>query len=373
MIRSKNIFTESEDMEHLYTIKNFPSFIGTSSQEHSKDIISDLIFDISKSSGIVQIRKLLPTELVYKKFHSEALGNIWNNHHKSFSKFVMDHDPINVLEIGGSDGFIGHISKKKNKNLNWTVIDLLISEKYSEINYLNGDYSEYLNKFKEINTLVHSHTIEHFYDPKLFLENISDLLETGTKHIFSIPNFDKYLENNYSNILNFEHTFFLNESLMDNLLIEYGFKIIKKQYFEDHSIFYSTEKIDKKVKVNYNNYNINKKNFSNYFRYYEKIISKLNDSLADEKYYLFGAHVFSQFLISMGLNKTNIINILDNSDLKNNKRLYGSNFFIQKPKVIKDLKEPKVIVFAGPYQKEIEDQLKKINSGVKIINEKSIS
>ena len=46
---------------------------------------------------------------------------------------------------------------------------------------------------------------------------------------------------------------------MDNLLSEYGFKIIKKQYFEDHSIFYSAEKIDKKVKVNYNNYNINKK------------------------------------------------------------------------------------------------------------------
>ena len=84
---------------------------------------------------------------------------------------------------------------------------------------------------------------------------------------------------------------------MDNLLSEYGFKIIKKQYFEDHSIFYSAEKIDKKVKVNYNNYNINKKNFSNYFGYYEKIISKLNDILADEKYYLFGAHVFSQFLI----------------------------------------------------------------------------
>ena len=52
----------------------------------SKDISSDLIFDISKSSGIVQIRKLLPMELVYKKFHSEALGNIWNKHHKNFFK-----------------------------------------------------------------------------------------------------------------------------------------------------------------------------------------------------------------------------------------------------------------------------------------------
>ena len=27
----------------------------------------------------------------------------------------MDHDPINVVEIGGSDGFIGHISKKKKQ------------------------------------------------------------------------------------------------------------------------------------------------------------------------------------------------------------------------------------------------------------------
>ena len=97
MIRSKNIFSESDDMEHLYTIKNFPSFIGTSDQEYSKDICSDLIFDISKSSGIVQIRKLLPTDLVYKKFHSEALGNIWKDPQPEYGAVIQEYDEDDVL------------------------------------------------------------------------------------------------------------------------------------------------------------------------------------------------------------------------------------------------------------------------------------
>lgn len=373
MIRSKNIFSELDDMEHLYTIKNFPSFIGTSDQEYSKDITSDLIFDISKSSGIVQIRKLLPTELVYKKFHSEALGNIWKEHHKSFSDFILKNNPSEVIDIGGSDGYIGHISKKKNKNLNWTVIDLLTSEKFPEIKYLLGDYSNHLINFKKIETIIHSHTIEHMYYPKEFLHNISNLMPEGAMHIFSIPNFDKYLEQKYSNVLNFEHTFFLNESLMDALLEEYGFKIIEKKYFKDHSIFYSTIKINKKRTFNYNNYKLNKNNFKNYFKYYESIVSKLNTILENEESFIFGAHVFSQFLISLGLNFKKIINVIDNSDLKKDQRLYGSNLITKKPDIIKNLNKPNVIVFAGSYQKEVEDQLKKINSGVRIINEKSLS
>ena len=53
------------------------------------------------------------------------------------------------------------------------------------------------------------------------------------------------------------------------------------------------------------------------------MIRDYNDKLAriESPIYLFGAHVFSQFLIQMGLNTTKIVNILDNDKNKQGKRL----------------------------------------------------
>ena len=48
------------------------------------------------------------------------------------------------------------------------------------------------------------------------------------------------IQNNQSNAMNFEHPYFLEEDLVDQLLKGCGFKIIKKKYFKNHSIFYQT-------------------------------------------------------------------------------------------------------------------------------------
>ena len=55
------------------------------------------------------------------------------------------------------------------------------------------------------------------------------------------------LRRNYTNCLNFEHTIFLTEELIEFMLSNYGFEILKKDYFlDDHSIFYSTKKTNEK-------------------------------------------------------------------------------------------------------------------------------
>ena len=59
---------------------------------------------------------------------------------------------------------------------------------------------------------------------------------------------------------------------------------------------------------------------------------------------------------------------MDNSPLKIGKRLYGSNKIIKSPKILKDLKDPIVILKAGPYNEEIKkDILENINSTTKFI------
>ena len=116
-----------------------------------------------------------------------------------------------------------------------------------------------------------------------------------------------------------------------------------------------------------NLYNENKQLYLDYVKHYSNFVSKLNLKLTNfpHKVFLFGAHIFSQYLLSYGLDQNRISGILDNSPLKIDKRLYGTNLKVFNPEIIKN-ENVGVIVKVGSYRNEIIQQLKKINSNVTI-------
>jgi len=71
----------------------------------------------------------------------------------------------------------------------------------------------------------------------------------------------------------------------------------------------------------------------------------------------------SQFIINLGLNTKKIKFILDNSEDKQNHKLYGTNLLTKDPTTIKEYKNPLIIVgHMSLYSDEIKQQLEKINS-----------
>jgi FlaA1/EpsC-like NDP-sugar epimerase len=176
------------------------------------------------------------------------------------------------------------------------------------------------------------------------------------------------LERNYTNCLNFEHTFFATEPYVEHLMSRYGFKILEKQYFmDDHSIFYAAIR-DLNVSASpltKNLYSQNKELFSKFISSHDEMIQNYNKKLKQENspIYLFGAHVFAQFLIQMGLDLTNVVSILDNDTNKQGKRLYGTDLMVESPSVLAEVKNPIIILKAGVYNQEIsEDIATNINS-----------
>jgi len=148
-----------------------------------------------------------------------------------------------------------------------------------------------------------------------------------------------------------------------------GFEIIKKIKFrDDHSIFYLTKFSGKKQGINYPNlYEKNKNMYLDYIQYYSEFIKNLNFKLkhSSQKIYLFGAHIFSQYLLAFGLDQTKLFGILDNSKLKIGKRLYGTNLQVFHPEIIAN-ENAGIILKVGSYRDEIIQQLKKINPNVTI-------
>lgn len=367
-LRQNSIITGQESLDFLFELKSFPAFIGCTSMPKADDIFADMTWMICKSSGIIQLKNLLPLDLIYSEYHSEALGPTWQKHHVELSQFIKKYQTGNILEIGGSNGTLAKIYTSENKmDSPWTIIEPNPSFNGNEdIKVVKAFFDENIS-VPNVGTIVHSHVLEHLFDPNLLLQHINQILPDNGVNVFSIPNLYQYLKNKYSNSINFEHTYFLTEYFTDYLLNRHGFEIIEKYKYEDHSIFYATRKstTNKKIRL-VNQFDEYKKLYLDMVNYYDNEVIKLNGLISEHKgkVFLFGAHIFSQFLLYRGLEQNNIETIIDNSPNKKNKRLYGTNLIVNSPEIISALDNVAVILKAGQYQEEVKDQLQKLNSDV---------
>ena len=374
--RNYDMVYENNDLELLYTYKKFPVFMGCTNIPIDNDQFHDMNWYISKSSGTIQLNPLLPLNIVYQLSHySGTIGKLWDEHHSKFAEFILKFSPENVLEIGGLHGTLAK-KCKSFVDIDWTIIDPNASSILSEynINAIKGFFDENFVPDKNYKMIVHSHLLEHVYDINKFLKNIQNILKQSSgKMIFSIPNMEVMLKKNYTNCLNFEHTYYLSEDLTEYYLNKYNFKVIEKEYFkDDHSIFYYVES-NKEIVIpkNINFYEKNKQLFLTYINANLEEIKKINNYISNHNgnIYLFGGHVFSQYLISYGLNTKNIKCILDNDINKQKHRLYGTDLIVESPKILKDDMNPLVILKAGVYNNEIKnDILNNINKNTVIIN-----
>jgi 2-polyprenyl-3-methyl-5-hydroxy-6-metoxy-1,4-benzoquinol methylase len=372
IFRNSDVVLKQKDLVNLYSFKKFPVFMGCTNQKKELDLLSDMNWSISKGSGAIQLNPLLPLEVIYKEQHgSGCVGDLWNQHHLAFAKFVHFFNFKTVLEIGGLHGILSKLYQDLDQTIDWTIIEPNpIPVNGVTADFIKGYFDDQFTFNKQVDAIIHSHVFEHMYDPHIFLNHISNFLSDGKYMLFSLPNLQEMLKRKYNNALNFEHTIFLTEPYIEYLLLKYHFRVIKKEYFkEDHSIFYACIR-DSKVKSSSlpkRLFDYNKKTFLEYVHYYHQLIDDLNSKIKtlqkDQKLYLFGAHIFSQYLISFGINVKRIDSIIDNDANKQGKRLYGTDFKVFNPKILINDNHPVVILKAGVYNQEIKkDILENINS-----------
>ncbi|MCR6577732.1 class I SAM-dependent methyltransferase [Campylobacter insulaenigrae] len=369
-VRNECPITENKNIEILNNRK-FPLFCGCIEQNIEDDLMYEEEFAICKDSGVLFLNKLIPLEILYENGHyAGSVGKIWDEHHKAFADFIANVALLNILEIGGGHGKLSQ-NFLNIQNANWTIIEPNSSNKFKNVKYIDGFFDKNICKNKQYDAIIHSHTLEHMYNPDEFINDISSSLNGGGYMIFSLPNMQKWLENKFSNCLNFEHTIFLNENLIDYLLCKNNFKTLKKKYFKEHSIFYLTQKYENQKSIDLkNNYIENKKLFLDMKKFYKDKVMELNTIFKSttKDVYLFGAHLFSQNLIYSGLDISKIKYILDNDVNKQEKRLYGTSLFVKSPKILQDDNNSLVILNAGVYNEEIKkDILENINYNSEII------
>lgn len=364
----------SKDFKKLFFIKKFPIFMGVSKYPKNYKF-QNLKWWINKKSGNVQINPKIPINLLYFKPHgSGTIGKVWTDHHNLFYNLVKSTLKGQICEIGGGNNSVLNKIKNFQKINTFYSFDknLNLKNKNKKIikvkKFFNFDYFKKKQNLK-FDLVLHSHTFEHLYKPDDFLKTIKFILSKNGKHIFTMPNMKAMIKRGYANAMNFEHPFYYDEKLVDNLLFKNDFKILKKKYFKkDHSIMYVTKLSYKKKLYSYQRFYQNIKLFKNMFAFWNSDIFKINQKIKNRKVvFIFGGHVFSQMILFNGLIKKNIVGILDNDKNKINNYLYGTKFKIFDPKHLKKFNKPSVILRAGSYNDEIKKQIYKINPKTIII------
>lgn len=366
--RSSCAIAGTADLEPLHCFEKFPVFMGCLDQPAEADLKVDMDWWISRTSGLIQLKKLLPLDVLYPESHGAgAIGALWDRHHREFAKFLSQAAPKAVLEIGGAHGILAR-DYKAFATIPWTILEPNPSPvEGCDARFIKCFFDDRFTFDGEFDTIVHSHVFEHIYEPASFMEHLAGFMAAGKRLVFTLPNMQVMLERKYTNCINFEHTVFLTEPYIEYLLARHGFRLERKEYFlDDHSIFYAAVRdphvTPKPLPAGL--YETNRNLYKSYVQYHLELIADLNRKVAGTKspVYLFGAHVFAQYLIEFGLDTSRIVSLLDNDARKQGRRLYGTRLMVQSPKALRDVANPVVILKAGVYNAEIRDDiLKNIN------------
>lgn len=350
-------------VEPLRTLQRFPVYMGCTDQPRSRDVVADMAFGICPATGIIQLTRLLPLELVYLGQHNDATGAVWREHHDQFVAFLRRFSPHTILEIGGGSGYIAHRYLAETADVHWTIVEPNPNiAPHQRLRVQPGWFDQNFNIDFVPEAVVHTHVLEHMYNPVSFIQHVSDFLPAGALHLFSFPNMYEQLTGRYANCLNFEHTCLLREAYVDVMLVNAGFTILTKHHFKQHSIFYAVQKTRGTVVAQpYPNlYHENKELFASLMKETDALVADWNSRLRQEErpVYLFGAHIFSQWLVSFGLTTSPLVSVLDNSPLKIGQRLYGTHLQVDSPQVLKDTGPAVVLLRAGSYNEEIKTDIR---------------
>ena len=368
--------TVNPDLRKAFALDDFPTFMGVAEddEEPSDDVLAQMRWYIVPETGVVLLNPLVPLEYIYRHQHNAVVGSIWATHHNEFAKLVAAHAPgSRVLEIGGGHGYLAAKLLFSDAVAHWTMVDPNPISTFAIPNLeIIRAYVEDVGALdRPIDCVVHSHTLEHMYDPGRFFDIIRGLLKPGQLHIFSMPNLFALVSDGQPS-LHFEHTILLREEHVTWLLRSRGFDVVEVAHFGGkHSIFYVT-RVAAKLPPETAPPNFYAETRHAFQRWHESIAADAAEFAAKlspdtSRNFVYAAHVSTQYLLAAGLPAGDFAAILDNNQDKIGKRLYGHGLRVKAPDAIRDVDRPVVVLRTGVYDDEIAAQLTKINPAVTLL------
>lgn len=370
--RTNCVMCNSTELSPSHNIPQFPIYMGTTNRPQVEDLYHDMIFAKCELCDSIQLKELIPLDILYKESHTGIIGATWASHHAQFCTFAEKYAHGVVVEIGGSNLAVANRLSSSEKIDSIMVFDnqIYMENIKSEKIILREEFFDVKNVPSSVSCVMHTHLIEHLYKPIEEFKKIHEAMPDNGYMLFAAPLIGRMLKRYFTNAMNFEHTYLLTEAKIDEMMTTSGFTLVEKEYFSEYAAFYAYKKTASAKKSDLKKHPEDVKIINNFVGHYlnevKKIQAQINSS--PEKTFIFGAHIFTQYLLSFGLNEKHFCNILDNDPKKIGNRLYGTDLIVQSPKILKDVEKPTVVLKAAQYTEEIKkDIIENINPNTRFI------
>lgn len=364
-------FCKNQENIKVASIIETPKLLGCTDQTPNEDVFVDFDLFECKNCSLI-FTQIIKDANDYSEMHSEATGKIWTEHHETFAEYIIKQtSEINkILEIGPSSRPITRmLNNKLNKEFQHIdycdIIKKLPFELKNNENYINEKFP-LKNNNNTYDLIFGSHVFEHADDVDGFLKGAISLLKENGVFMISIPNFEFWIQNKFWNGITHEHTIYPFIQHID-LLAKKNNINLEFTKFKNHSIFFTFKKGKEYTQNKLEN---TKKELA--INWCESIINSVKiaeDQIVNDKEIIIaGASHLAQYpiLISNKL-KDKIKIVIDNSDTKVNKRLYGTSVIDKKFEYIQNIEQPIILLFSSPYREEMITQIKQLNSNSHII------
>lgn len=245
--------------------------------------------------------------------------------------------------------------------IDYTCLDITKPTHIIEgIKYIIANCEQY--NYKGQKNIVMSHVFEHLYNPNLFLEAIS---RDGVENVFiSIPNMKHLVETNTANVINNEHTFYIDKESAIWIFEQYGFSLVNYLEYKSHSLCMHFHKTDAHIH----------KGVPPPRRELEELLqtlflnetSRLSSIVIKPDSFICPAGSNGQFVI-YSCKLSRILGFLDNDVLKQNTRMYGSSHFVFGFDELLKHETATIYIWNCQYTSEIIKQIKTYPTKTEII------
>lgn len=340
-----------------------PAYIGTVGSPLSGDLKSLMSWGQRRSDGLFGVLDWPPLELVYTKNHNQLIGRTWEQHLSAFATFTRSWMKGDVLEIGSGHGLLpAAVMDKHSSPPQWHTIEPNPLQENSFGLQINGWFPSDLPANIDFETIVHSHVVEHQPNPLDFVRKHAESLDLEGRVIVSWPNMIEMANHLDLNFLMFEHLTFLPQAELTQIFEHFGFAVLASETFSSHSIFMALEKVDEPSNDEYVS-SIQPSEFGTICRSYQRHLEDFSSrageffNASSNPNFVFGAHVFTQYLLANGLSEDIVAGLLDNNSEKQGQRLYGTNLQVFNPRGLESWGPVDVLVPMGSYEQEVLEDL----------------
>ena len=145
---------------------NFPILPVCVDELRENDDFAPFTICICENCGLILLKDVVNPEILYKIFHSDGIGKIWEAHYSEFADLIKKHIPSGkLLEIGGGQGkLITKLLEKYNSGVE--VVDPLYEGPTENVKVHKTILSEETapDFGQEFDAVLSSHTLEHFLE-----------------------------------------------------------------------------------------------------------------------------------------------------------------------------------------------------------------